>query len=73
MENLCNLDTSFNRIIELQRIGKMKTLGRFILTCAELVNLRELDCRRNLISDLCRLQTSPSGLTIMSFCRFTTL
>jgi len=35
-------------------------VARFPHKFAELVNLRELDCRRNLISDLGRLQTLPA-------------
>ena len=75
MENLGNLDISFNMITELpEDIGKMKTLGRFILAgnqvtkfpheVAELVNLRELDCRRNHISDLALVCKLPQLNTL---------
>ncbi|KAF9557477.1 hypothetical protein CPC08DRAFT_668636 [Agrocybe pediades] len=63
LENLHELDISFNMITELPKeIGKMRALDKlamvgnqvasFPVECLNLVSLRILDCRRNLISDV---------------------
>lgn len=63
MESLVDLDISFNMISELpEKIGQLKLLDRLIIVgnqvsklpdeCSGLISLRDLDCRRNNISDL---------------------
>ncbi|KAI0058114.1 PP2C-domain-containing protein [Artomyces pyxidatus] len=63
MTSLIELDISFNMISELpEEIGQLDMLERLIMVgnrvsvlpdgCRHLVNLRELDCRRNNIADL---------------------
>lgn len=63
MESLVDLDISFNTISSLpEQIGKLTLLDRLIMVgnrvskfpdeCSGLVNLRDLDCRRNSISDI---------------------
>lgn len=63
MGSLVDLDISFNMISELpEKIGQLKLLDRLIIVgnqvskfpeeCSGLVSLRDLDCRRNHISDL---------------------
>lgn len=63
MDSLVDLDISFNMISELpEKIGELKLLDRLIIVgnrvskfpdeCSGLVSLRDLDCRRNNISDL---------------------
>lgn len=63
MDSLVDLDISFNMIGNLpETIGKLKLLDRLIIVgnrvskfpeeCKGLVSLRDLDCRRNNISDI---------------------
>ncbi|KAF7977720.1 hypothetical protein HWV62_2778 [Athelia sp. TMB] len=63
MDSLVDLDISFNTISDLpEQIGKLKLLDRLTMVgnrvskfpdeCSGLINLRDLDCRRNNISDI---------------------
>lgn len=63
MDSLVDLDISFNNISDLpEQIGQLKLLDRLTMVgncvskfpdeCSGLINLRDLDCRRNNISDI---------------------
>ncbi|KAH8107641.1 hypothetical protein BXZ70DRAFT_911846 [Cristinia sonorae] len=75
--SLVDLDVSFNMIQELpEQIGDLKKLERFILVgnqvskfptgCSSMESLREVDCRRNMISDLSVMCMLPKVESIMS-------